>query len=127
MQEKISTNLHGSIHLGGKHPLSKSETGKLHNYYGSSIRRSVNSLEVMKIAVWAISFHKLSETNKPQYGLCTSDNSWCKFKSYSSSRVAYEHKHSLPPAVTDTNHYSRTWLVYILQYHYLIQGKSWMS
>jgi hypothetical protein len=91
------------IHLGGKDPLSKSETGKLYNYCGSAIRRSVNSFEVMKTTVWAIFFPKLSTNDKPQHGLHTSDDdSWCKFKSYASSRVAYEHKHFLPPALMDT-------------------------
>jgi len=104
VQEKISMNLYGSIHLGGKHPLSKSETGKLHNYFGSTIRRIVNSLEVIKTAVWTLFFQKLyiKKKTNPQYGLHTSDNSWCKFKSYAISRVAYKHKHSLPPAVMDT-------------------------
>jgi len=68
-------NLHDSIHLGGKHPLSKSKTDKLHNYCDSTIRRSVNSSEVMKIAVWALFFQKLSKNDKPQHGLRTSDDS----------------------------------------------------
>jgi hypothetical protein len=88
--------------LGGKGRLTQSEIDKLQNYYGLAIRRTVNNLEAMKRAVWAVLFHKLSTYEKPQHGVYTSgDDSWCKFKNSAISGVAYEHKHSLPAAVMD--------------------------
>jgi hypothetical protein len=69
---------------------SLSETDKSQNYYGLAIRRNVSNLEVMKRAVWAVFFHKLSTNEKPQHGVCPGGGDGA------SSGVAYEHKHSLP-------------------------------
>jgi hypothetical protein len=60
VKEKTGIKLHDSKPVGGKGRHTQSETDKLQNYHGLTIRRSVNNLEVMKRAVWAVFFHKLS-------------------------------------------------------------------
>jgi hypothetical protein len=45
-------------------------------------------------------FHELLTNEKPQHGVCPSGGeNWCEFKDSATSRVAYEHKHSLPAVV----------------------------
>jgi hypothetical protein len=81
VKEETRIKLHDCKPLGGKDHLTQSETDKLQNYYGLAIRRNVNSLEVMKRAVWAVFFHRLLTKEKPQHGVYPScGDGWCKFK-----------------------------------------------
>jgi hypothetical protein len=102
VKEKRGTKLHDSRPVGGKGRLTQSETDKLQNYCGLALKRSVNNLEVMKRAVWAVFLRELLTNEKPPDGVCTSGGDiWCKFKISAGSGVAYEHKHPLPAAVMD--------------------------
>jgi hypothetical protein len=102
VKEKKGRKLHDSKPVEGEGHPTQSEIEKLQNYYDVAIGRNVCNLEVMKRAVWAVFFHKLLTNKKPQHGVCPSGgDSWCKFKNSASSGFAYEHKHSLPAAVTD--------------------------
>jgi hypothetical protein len=56
VKEMARTKLHDRKALGDKDCLTKSEIDKLQNNYGLAIRSNVNSLEVMKRAVWATFF-----------------------------------------------------------------------
>jgi hypothetical protein len=103
VKEKTGRKLHESKPFGGKGRLTQCEMDKLQNYYGLAIGRNVNNLAAMKRAVWAVFFHKLLTSDKPQHSVCPSGgDNWCKCKNTASSDVAYEHKHSLPAAVMDT-------------------------
>jgi hypothetical protein len=102
LKEKTGSNLHNGKPLGGKGHFTQSETDKLQNYYGLTIRENVNNLEAMKTAVWVVIFHKLSMNDKPQNGLSPSgDDIWCKFKNHASPGLACQQKHSLLAAVMD--------------------------
>jgi len=107
--------LHDSIHLGGKHLLSMSETGKLHNYCGSAIRRSVNSLEVMKIAVWAIFFSQVVQNDKASMYFA---QVMMTFGVNSRAMPAQELHMNINILYqlllqTQSSYYSRNWLLYI--------------
>jgi hypothetical protein len=65
VKEKTGIKLHDSKPVGGKVRLTKSETDKLQNFHGLTIRRNVNNLEVMKRTVWAVFFRKLSTNEEP--------------------------------------------------------------
>ncbi|GFY13216.1 uncharacterized protein TNCV_2334801 [Trichonephila clavipes] len=76
--------------------LTLKEVGSIQHYYGLAIRKNVSYEEDMKIAIWAIYFHKLSTEDNPQHALCPlGEDSWC---SYNRSIVTGEfhiHKHCL--------------------------------
>lgn len=67
--------------LGGKGRLTDAHIDLLQTYYGLAVRRNGGSLKDMKMAIWAIYFHKLSTDENPQHQLCPKRiESWCKYQ-----------------------------------------------
>ena len=78
---------------------------ELQEYYGSAIRNNVhNGVEIMRRAVWATFFHRVSTDEKPSHQLCPPPpDTWCKYRKAEALGCLkeYKHKHSLPFAVME--------------------------
>lgn len=89
--------------IGGRNRLTDKEINKLQEYYGLAIVRGGSNLEEMKKNVWATYFHKLSDDDNPQHGLCPSGtDSWCGYNKAKSLNKTYKHKHFLPVDIMTT-------------------------
>lgn len=84
--------------LGGKDKLTDVLIKKLTKYYGLAIRRNANSVEDMKIAMFATLDH-LTFTNKnPKHDKCPfGADSWCKRRKAVAARKIEEYEH--PPSL----------------------------
>lgn len=93
---KLSDNLP----IGGKNRLTDAVIDQLQTYYGNAIRKTTNSLEKMREAVWAIYWHKYSTNENPFHGLCPKgEDTWCGYNKSKERGETYDHTHSLPEAV----------------------------
>ncbi|KAJ4442111.1 hypothetical protein ANN_11977 [Periplaneta americana] len=87
--------------LTGRGRLTDTEIDLLQQYYGLAIRRNAGkTIKDMQQAIWAIYFHKLSNDDAPQHGLCPpGEDSWCGYHKAQLKGDTYKHEHSLPEAV----------------------------
>ncbi|KAJ4449706.1 hypothetical protein ANN_01110 [Periplaneta americana] len=87
--------------LTGRGRLTDTEIDLLQQYYGLAIRRNAGkTIKDMQQAIWAIYFHKLSNDDAPQHGLCLpGEDSWCGYHKAQLKGDTYKHEHSLPEAV----------------------------
>lgn len=82
-------------------------TGKMRDeltvYYGLAIHRHCDSLENMKIAIWATFYHYSSTNKKPHHEMCPKDeDSWCSYQHAEANRELDSYKQdyrSLPSIV----------------------------
>ena len=82
VQKRMGNRLHkikkATKGLGGRGKLTANLIDKLTTYYGLAIRRNSNSVEDMRIVVWATYLHKCSTDEYPQHDYCPSGSeSWC--------------------------------------------------
>lgn len=85
--------------LGGKDKLTNNLINDLTLYYGMAIRRNCNeSVAVMKKAVWATLYHKISTDEKPQHQDCpVGKDSWCKWQKAKANNElqSFQHKKAM--------------------------------
>lgn len=91
--------------IAGRGKLTAKLIDELTVYYGLAIRRSKNtSVEIMKNAIWATYYHKISTDEKPQHDKCPSgEDSWCSYQKAKASATldSYKHNNPIPETVQD--------------------------
>uniref|UniRef100_A0A1B6JCK1 Mutator-like transposase domain-containing protein n=1 Tax=Homalodisca liturata TaxID=320908 RepID=A0A1B6JCK1_9HEMI len=92
------TKLKDNRAIGGKNRLTNNDIDKLQEYYGLAIKRGGSDLQQMVKNVWATYFHKISNDDTPQHGLCPKGpESWCGYNKAEALHQTFSHKsHNLP-------------------------------
>ncbi|KYN18206.1 hypothetical protein ALC57_09489, partial [Trachymyrmex cornetzi] len=101
VQKRMGTHLRNlkkrTKGLGGKGKLTGKLIDELSIYFRLAIRRNCQSVEKMKIAIWATLFHKLSTDDNPQHDDCpTGEDSWCSWQKAKSLGTLDTYTHKPP-------------------------------
>ncbi|KAJ8873249.1 hypothetical protein PR048_026883 [Dryococelus australis] len=95
-KKKLKTKLQGKKledgkPFGGRGCVTDSAIADIQKYYGWTMRRNSNNLQVMRGSVWAEYFHLLS-FDDPQHGLCPKGaESWCKYQRAKTKDECYKY------------------------------------